>query len=220
MKIRTQEDLCDYLSSAIAWRKKELVYLKQTIEATKHTSPRCSMLIRCGVTLLYAHYEGFIKQASQAYLEYVASKRLTLNAVSSNFCALSIWGSLSSVADSRKASAFGPAAKLFQNASTEKSHIPYKTAIDTESNLSSTVLKEIVWTLGLDYSAYETKERIIDEKLLAKRNKIAHGEYLDVDKNDYAEIFKAILEIIENFQTQIENAVQLERFRRFPSASP
>ncbi len=66
--------------------------------------------------------------------------------------------------------------------------------------------------LGLDYSFYETKEVIIDEKLLAKRNKIAHGEYLDIDENDYDELHRQIISMMDHFSNQIDNCAATKQY--------
>lgn len=214
MKIRTQEILTDYLSESIAWRKKELSDLKTLIDSKSDYPHRKYALLRCGIALLYAHFEGFTKQASQAYLEYVAAQRLPPQQLASNFLALSFCHTINDISDSRKPSAFAHALKVFSDPGISRLNIPYKTGINTESNLSSSVLKEIIWVLGFDYICYETKEKLIDGKLLARRNKIAHGERLSMDIHDYTEVHEAVIEMINTLKNQIENAASLKSYRR------
>lgn len=78
----------------------------------------------------------------------------------------------------------------------------------------SLILREIVCLLGLDYSFYETKEVIINEQLLKRRNGIAHGEYLSLDREEYQQLHDEILGMIENFRTQIENNANQELYLR------
>jgi hypothetical protein len=163
---------------------------------------------------LYAHFEGFTRYAAQAYLEYVASRRLTNEALAKNFLALGLRDALAPVSSSRKASAFGAGVQFFLDRGSERARIPYKTAVDTESNLSSRVLEEIIYVLGLDFAPYAGKSKLIDARLLGRRNHIAHGEYLSLDDVDYDELHEGVISLMENLRNQIENAVTLELYKR------
>jgi hypothetical protein len=96
---------------------------------------------------------------------------------------------------------------------SERSSIPYKSVIDTESNLSSTVFRDVVEKLGLDYSPYETKEKLIDEKLLNSRNTTAYGSYLQTDLNGYIDMQDEVLGMMELFRNQIENSAMMKSYR-------
>ena len=76
MSVRTLEQLYDFLSGELAWRTKELVTLKALVEQTSPSRERRRVLLRAGVALLYAHWEGFVKRAGSAYLEFVDLQRL------------------------------------------------------------------------------------------------------------------------------------------------
>ena len=91
----------------------------------------------------------------------------------------------------------------------KRANIPKNDVIQTGSNLSSKVLHQILSLLGIAYKPYEIKQVLIDEKLLKKRNMIAHGEYLDADTESYQELHKEIIGMMNLFKDQIENhAVQ------------
>ena len=85
--------------------------------------------------------------------------------------------------------------------------------IDTESNLNSKVLKRLTATLGVDYSGFESKEKLIDDHLLNTRNRIAHGERITVNAEDYEEVDVEIRDLIDRFQTLIEDCIQTESYR-------
>ena len=90
-----------------------------------------------------------------------------------------------------------------------QSSITYQEIIDTQSNLSTLVFRNIVETLGFDYSSYETKEKLLDERLLRNRNRIAHGEYVEVSESEVLELQDECIGLMEIFRTQIDNAVTL-----------
>ncbi len=211
MKIRTLEQLNKQLSDKLVWRKKELSSLKAMIDWKSPSLDQRNVLLRSGITILYAHWEGFIKVAANSYLEFVAMQRLPYNQLSNNFIALAMKDQLDQARDTNKATIYCEVADFFITKLTERSRIKYENRIVT-SNLSSSVFKEIVFMLGLDYSFYELKEVIIDEKLLAKRNKIAHGEYLDIDENDYDELHRQIISMMDHFRNQIDNCAATKQY--------
>lgn len=69
MKIRTLGQLQDALDSEMSWRLKEIADLKSNVKSTSGLAR--STLIRAGTALLYAHWEGFIKAASSAYVLFL-----------------------------------------------------------------------------------------------------------------------------------------------------
>ncbi len=215
MTIRTLEQLSDSLAKDLVWRKKELANIKSLIETSSISSSRESVLLRSGITILYAHWEGFIKSAATDYLEYVATRRLRYDELSNNFIALSLKTKLSQANETSKATIFTEAIDFIRSQLNKRSSIPYKDVVQT-GNLSSSILKEITCTLGLDYSFYETKQILIDSKLLAKRNYIAHGEYLKLDKEDYLELHSQVVNMMDTFRNQIDRCASEESYRCLP----
>jgi hypothetical protein len=54
---------------------------------------------------------------------------------------------------------------------------------------------------------------LIDNKLLAKRNYIAHGNELDVDVDDYLRLHDEIMILMNRLRNQIENAAVAGEYR-------
>lgn len=210
MKIRTPEQLSDKLSQELAWRKIELSSMKALIDL-KPTSSRKNVLLRSGITMLYAHWEGFVKVAANSYLEFVAMQGLPYNQLSNTFIALAMKDKLDRASETNKVIIYSEIADFFMTKLSKRSIIRYENRIAT-SNLSSAVFKEIVCMLGLDYKFYESKEVLIDEKLLKRRNQIAHGNYLDVDEKEYDQLHMQVVAIIETFRNQIDNCVATKQY--------
>lgn len=212
MSIRTIDDLSDKLARELAWRKRELSDLKYYIGLTPTDSTRRKVLGRCGVAILYAHWEGFVKLAGRYFLEFVAMQRLRNEELHPNLLTLSMRKRVNISPNTRKSSEFGKITNFFLSQMPGRAAIPYKTAIDAGSNLSSAVLREITWCLGLDYTPYETREKFIDSRLLGRRNHIAHGETMDVDPGEYDEMRAGVIEMMTNLKTQIENSAVLKSY--------
>lgn len=180
MKIRTIEQLSDILAEDLAWRKKELSEVKSLIELKDISEQKYKLFLRSGICILYAHWEGFVKLASNSYLEFVRMQKLSYDQLASNFVALAMKEKLKETKDTNKPSLYIPICDFFLFELNQKSNLP-KEAISTASNLSSEILKEIMSILGLNFADYSTKSKLIDEKLLKSRNEIAHGSYLLID---------------------------------------
>jgi hypothetical protein len=216
MKIRTLEHLNELLSDNLAWRKKEISDLKSLIETKSFSASKHNAVLRSGVTLLYAHWEGYIKTAGTSYLEFVARQKLTYDELAINFVAVAMKLKLKGVTETNKATVFTEVANFMLTQTNQKISLPYEDVVSTASNLSSAILREIACLLGLNYSFYETKEVIINEQLLKRRNGIAHGEHLLLDRREYQQLHDEILAMMENFRTQIENNASQKLYLRNP----
>jgi MAE_28990/MAE_18760-like HEPN len=209
-KIRTPNDLSDRLSEDLAWRKIELSAIKVLIERRELELQKNKVLTRSGIAILYAHWEGYIKYAATAYLEFVSMQRtLRYCDLTDNFIAIAMKNRLDEAASTKQATIHNEVINFLIESMEERIKIPKEGVITTGSNLSSDVLRQILALLGIDYQPYKTKQVLIDEKLLAKRNYIAHGEFLDVDVDSYRELHKEVIDMMNLFRDQIENhAVQ------------
>ena len=209
-RIRTLNDLSYRLSEDLVWRKKELSVLESLIDTKSFAQDKTNALIRSGIPLLYAHWEGYIKCAASAYLEFVSrQKDLKYCDLTYNFVAIAMKKKLNEASATNQSTIHNQVIQFLMESMEQRIDIPTDDAIKTGSNLSSSLFQQILALLGIEYKPYELKQKLIDEKLLKKRNRIAHGEYLDVDVASYKELHEKIIEMMELFKNQIENhAVQ------------
>jgi MAE_28990/MAE_18760-like HEPN len=103
MKIRTLEHLNQRLTDDLIWRKKEISDLKSLIETKSFSTSKQNAVLRSGVTLLYAHCEGYIKTAATSYLEFVARQQLTYGELAINFVAIAMKLKLNEARETNKA---------------------------------------------------------------------------------------------------------------------
>ncbi|MFW6296164.1 MAG: MAE_28990/MAE_18760 family HEPN-like nuclease [Halothece sp.] len=205
MSIRTLEQLNDRLSNELAWRKRELSEIKGLVQAKNVSDQRHRALLRSGVCILYSHWEGFVKLATEAYLDYINSQKLTYQQLASNFLALAMKKKLEQTKETNKPSLYIPICDFFLSELNQRCVLP-KDMISTASNLSSENFKGITEIIGIDFSFYSTKSRLIDTTLLKTRNQIAHGHYLVLDREEYIELQTEIINMLDTFRNQIENA--------------
>lgn len=211
MKIRTKENFIDLIDKEIAWRRKELSYLKGNV---KENSPYFKTHLRSAIVLLYAHWEGFIKNSCELYLTYIKSQKLNYNELSENIIALSLKYNLKEFEQTNKSTIHCQIVDFLLNNLNQRAAIPENDIIKTGSNLNSNILKEILTTVGLDYKEYELKNNLLDTVLLKNRNSIAHGEYIALDEVNYNDLYKDILAIMDDIKTRLSNSVVLESYKR------
>lgn len=202
MKIKKLEKLQDLLDQDMAWRKKELIDIKLLIHSTKNPA-----LCRAGIALLSAHFEGFIKQAANYYVVHVASQNIKISDLHTNFAAIHSGKLFDPCAASDKITVYQKAIDDFlNNYSTQNFRVNYTREhpiIKTESNPSSTVVKNIFDSIGLDFSPYETKTNYIDADLLSNRHSVVHGEKVYIEISDFDNTFEIIIGIMEQFSDQV-----------------
>lgn len=211
--MKTKGELLQKIDDDLIWRRRELSDFRAVIQTAGLSPNRESALLRAGVALLYAHWEGFVKKCGTYYLEFVANQGIKASDLRSNFIAIKLKSRLAEASKSNKPSASEELVDFFRSKLGDRLRLPYKGVIDTQSNLSSSVLREIVWCLGLDMMPYETKCRLIDSSLVDRRNRIAHGEALDIGINDYLELYDEVMTLIDTFRNQLQNAATLDEFK-------
>jgi len=212
--MKTKEELLQKIDGDLIWRRRELFDFRVVVENEGNNPGRRSALLRAGVTLLYAHWEGFVKRSGSYYLEFVANQGKKASELQVNFIAIKLKSLLSEAGKSHKPSASEELIVFFCNKLGDRLRIPHKGVVDTKSNLSSAVLREIIWILGLDMAPYETRCHLIDSSLVERRNHIAHGEWLDIDINDYLLLHDDVINLIDTFRNQLQNAAITDGFMR------
>lgn len=211
--IRTVDELIDKIADDLVWRRRELTDLRALVNGEKGAL-RSKVLIRASIALLYAHWEGFVKKSGSYYLEFVAAQRVPYNELTANFVALKLKAKFKEMGASGKVASGNALADFFCTELTARSNVPFKNVVDTQSNLSSAVLADILAALGLDASGFETKFKFIDANLVNPRNHVAHGEAITVSMDEYSALHDSVIDLIETFRTEIENASVLKRYVR------
>ncbi len=209
-RIRSLEDLNRFLDDELAWRKKELTTLNFLVSRSRPHEE--GTLLRAAVCLLYAHWEGFVKNAATGYICFVVAQRLKLNALAPNFLALGLLSNIQRDQYNIRTVRHELISILTSDLS-DRFKINCENIISTESNLNIRALNTILSLVGLDNSNYRGKKGIIDQRLLASRNSVAHGNYLEIDGSDYDSLHRDVIQLIDQFRTDLENAAVLGRYR-------
>lgn len=162
----------------LAWREAEMGSLKMLLASAVSGSDRQRALLRACSAMLYAHYEGFCKFCWTMMLDTIeaeAHMRKDLAECMAKRSMISVFRQLRG--DTSDESLWRFATSEFHD--QLKQVAVFQDEVDTESNLWPSVSQKINDSVGLQcplLSAHEAELR----QLVGRRNKIAHGEKLEI----------------------------------------
>jgi len=227
-------DIRSQIEEELTWRQNEIRFFHNQLSTMK-TDEQKDCYRKALIVMLYSHYEGFFKTAFGIYADSINTEKLTVRAVNKFIAACSLDDVFNAYENKDRKS------KIFKNKLPEdgKLHrfsrqvdfieglneIGGKTAfiaedvIDTESNLKYIVLKKLLFRLGLDYDCFGQYQSNI-EKMLGKRNNIAHGEQKSgVSEKDYKEIEKDVFDIMKSILIILMQALDEKQYLKQPIVS-
>lgn len=212
MKIRSLDELDNALDKDLSWRKHEISSITGEVFRAKKSVH--IILMRAAIALMYAHWEGHIKKASQIYLAYLNHQAPKYSIMKENFSHISLYEKFGEGFSIKK---YHSQKELFEYIISGLDcnfKVNFEKIINTESNLKSKVFLNLMHQLGLDTNWFETKDKFIDIKLVDNRNAIAHGDYINEEeiKSAYTDIKKNLLEMIQTFHNIIKNAAANKDF--------
>lgn len=206
-KIRTSAQLTAKIKKDLSWRNKEIDTFKRLIENGPLREHQKSVILRGGHALLYAHWEGFIKTSASDYLEFLTCQKIPIQDLRHELMALALRSKINTLSADKAAhrrtelvtSIIDPGESIAVFSSTD---------VDTGSNLKFELFESIMHSIGCDIGPYVTKKNLINQRLLAQRNAIAHGEDLTLEVRDWLELSSSVEDIFKNVVcTGIENSV-------------
>jgi RiboL-PSP-HEPN len=209
-KLPTTTHLQDFLDQEHSWRIKEIANFKLT--STNKLGFSQTSWIRAAVPLLYAHWEGFVKNAATAYLSFVDCQGRKYDELESCLVVFGLKNKINVLISSKKASVNIAAVDFLRSEMKKQANLKINNSINTQANLSSSVFENIAFSIGIETAPYETRYNLIDKSLLERRNRIAHGEYLDLTPADYRTLADEILTLLRQFKDDILNAAVLSKY--------
>ena len=214
--LRTLTQLQDALDAERIWRLKELSTLRKKLLSGARKIGAANeddlALLRPCVTMIYAHWEGFVKAACSSYLEFVALQRIPHKEMLPPFLALAARRHASE-SGLTGAEADRSMISFFRDHADSRGYIPYKNGVDAKNNLWFVVFRDIYESLGLSLKNYELKRHLIDTKLVSKRNAIAHGRFIDIKSEDVEELFDGIIKLMDEIKEQILDAARDGKYK-------
>lgn len=215
------------------WRSDEIRLLRNQLSVLPES--KRDIFRRSLVIMLYAHLEGFCHRALEIYVARINDLQLTVGQVEWSLAA----AALSDVFDKlhntdlkckifKKSLPNDPklhrfardrdfleAIYDFENATVR---IDSGSVVDTESNLKPSVLRKMLYRLGLDHSLVDSCSNLLNQ-LIGKRNNIAHGSSrAPVTRKDYEKFEHTANSVMDAVTTLVFDSLNGSRFLRAGSA--
>ena len=164
---------------------------------------------------LYAHFEGFTKEAAESYVQLVSRQGLACERLKTNFVALCARSAIREAGGSNLTRLHMGVVEFLTYNQRNTAKFSYDKAIDTESNVNSRVFSNILDTVGIPMDDFfSTRMLLVDGSLLANRNAIAHGERIEVDHETYIQLNQLVIDLLDHFRDCLENAAVLRSYER------
>lgn len=222
------------LEEDISWRQKELRLLSNALAAMARRSDR-DLARRAMLVMLYAHTEGFCKVALSIYVKAINDLKLKSCDVIEGIAAASLGDVFRALErGDRKGRVFkGPLPEdqyLYTfcrrrefvaglDGLLSRTVLVPADAVDTESNLSSRVLRRNLYKLGLPAEAFEGYEPDLDE-LVHRRNNIAHGVQVNPVAADlYDRLRRSTFGFMDELALLVVGAIEKGSYLRQPAGT-
>lgn len=203
--------LYEILDKDYAWRISELSNFRNTIPKEKAVAQRA--LIRAGITLLYAHWEGFVKSSVEQYYKYLSFQNHLTKEFQSPLIAIILGGEAKELTDTKKLShqvfLFDKIMSGLDGPAYFSSSSPIRTA-----NLKYDILEDICYLLSIETTEFQLKNEFIDRELVDRRNTIAHGKYLELGYDEFTEVYKNVIQLLRRFKDLLLNSASQKKYLR------
>jgi hypothetical protein len=207
----TEQDLSDIFDEDLIWRRRELSDMKAAVKQADYAAK--PVLLRAIITMSYAHWEGYVRVCANRYFQFLAIRSKTYKDLERQVYVNTFLVRLDTLHQGRTSlesrcqlvnDILDRTGKTFREVNPK--------LIDTKSNLSADVIKEICMICSIDASYFDSKRIFIDQLVLKRRNAIAHGQQEFIQESEIDGLITDILALMHHFRTLLENKVYLKEY--------
>jgi hypothetical protein len=212
MKPYTEQDLSDQFDDDLIWRRRELSDMKAAIRAADIASK--PVLLRSLITMCYAHWEGYVRSCATNYFEHLSLRKLQYAALERQLYVNSFLLRLDALHRTRlNLTARCRLVNDILDGLENRFGYLNPDLIDTKSNLSADVIKDICLICGVDGNHFEDRRPFIDVIVLRRRNAIAHGKQEYIREADIDDLVAGTLALMQHFRSLLENKIYMRTYR-------
>lgn len=191
----------DAITKDLDWRESEIASMRLLL-SSQITPTQKRTLLRAAWAMLYAHYEGFCKEALTIYFEQISNVKKNCLELPEKIKIFALKKALIGLKNS-KTEELIPLISCFK-----EKHIdapPSFPEVETQSNLWPNVLQGLLDTADISCTAVTEHQKKL-QVLVSRRNDIAHGKDNFIEELSYYLSFeKAVYEVMYELAIQIDN---------------
>jgi hypothetical protein len=219
---RTISMLNEAIEREYSWRISELSNFKSSL-LSEGIDKAQKAKIRAGVALLYAHWEGFVKNVANLYYSHVSFQNINIKDLNDAFVSILLRGELHELTNSKSLKIHQRIVNEILSATNNKANFPSNSPIRT-SNLRFSVFEDVCILIAVDPNEFETRykrdfdrslELTINEDLVDVRNSIAHGVYFPVKLEEFKKLYDIVVNgFLYNFKEIVLDSAQNKKYLR------
>jgi hypothetical protein len=165
--------------------------------------------------LQYAHWEGHVLFVAEAYLRYIAKRKLRFSALMPSLQAVRLTSHIQEW--QRQRDTVGLRMKIV-TVVKEMENDQFKklpsNAVETGGNLNYARFVDICQLMMIDAAKIIADTDYLDNEIVGVRNRIAHGDYLAISEERLSKAVHFVLQIMRAFRTDIEGCVLFSTYEK------
>jgi len=207
----TREDFAQLMAEAVDRRRQEIGLVQRVVANETGTTLEQTASIMA-LPILYAHWEGFVKETVGEYIDFVEKQDLDPSQAHPTIFSFAMRKRLKTLIASGSTERMTDFASWV--VSTAGGPVRFEDKkVETGGNLSYNNLKDLCDNLKIDVARLEDDKRKIDA-LVNRRNNIAHtGRPQRLNRGDVTQDATLVMKLIETFEAILRECVDAERYR-------
>ncbi|MGJ4948456.1 MAE_28990/MAE_18760 family HEPN-like nuclease [Bradyrhizobium sp. HKCCYLS20291] len=207
----TRDEFVLTMADAVDRRRQEISLILRVV-SNSHGSVLEQTASVMALPVLYAHWEGFVKEAVGEYIEFVERQRLIPSQAHPTIFSFAMKKQLRGLISSGSVERMTNFATWVISAAVAPVCFDDKSIV-TGGNLSFKNLKELCDSLKIDVLRLDSDRRKIDA-LVNRRNNVAHtGRVQRFDRADVADDAALVIGLIETFEAILIECVDAKQYR-------
>ena len=229
-------DIRAELEQELTWRSDEMRLLHNQLEFMEEEADRARYR-KSLMVMLYSHFEGFCVTAFQIYLDAINSQKIKRKKLNTHLLASSMYDEFRAYDDPKRKPRHYR--ELFRRKPEEDTNLIHlakridflenidqfldeeavipENVVHAENNLNSTVLRKLLYSVGLPYDSLRAYDGNVEE-LVNRRNQIAHGHHKrGVSEATYHKIEHSIFHLLDEIIKLIYTSLHERKYLRSSS---